>query len=383
MSTVKKMTFSKNAKKSCPVFQNIFSELTDPRRTDKGNFYYPFNEILFLTISAVISGMNNWTSISNFGDYKLDWLRKYFPFVNGVPSHDVLGKVFAAIDSTKFSDCFTLWINTFATVTKGEVVAIDGKTVRRSDDKILGKRALHIVSAYAADNRVCLGQYCVDEKSNEITAIPELLELLMVKDAVITIDAMGCQKDIAEKIITKEADYVLMVKGNQKNLMQQIEATFENAVAESSSKKHDIGHGRIETRHCQATENLSLIKNKNDWTGLKSIVKIISERIDKRSGKSSLETRYYISSLPSQADRLNDVVRNHWKIENNLHWVLDVVFKEDNSLKKKGNSALNFNIIAKIALTLIDKDSSSKKSKVVKRQSAALDDNYRANLLKI
>lgn len=377
------MAFSKNTKKTFAVFQNSFSQLSDPRRTTKGNFYYPLNEILFLTISAVISGMDNWTSISNFGKIKLDWLRIYLPFENGIPSHDVLGNVFAKIEPDKFSECFTNWIDSLSSLTKGEVVAIDGKTARKSNDKNLGKRALHIVSAYATDNRLCLGQRCVDEKSNEITAIPELLELLVVKDCIITIDAMGCQKEIAKKIIGKEADYVLMVKGNQKKLLEEIEATFTAGVPIQSAKKHDLGHGRIETRSCEVTQNLSLITNKNDWKSLKSLVKISSERIDKHSGKSSLEIRYYISSLPADAARLNDVVRKHWRIENNLHWVLDMIFKEDQSLKKKGHSALNFNIIAKMALSIIDKDSSSKKSKIVKRQSAALDDNYRAKLLRI
>ena len=377
------MTLSKNDQKSCPIFRKSFSNLSDPRRTNKGNFYYPLDEILFLTISAVISGMDNWTAISNFGKIKLDWLKNYFPFENGIPSHDVLGNVFAAIDSDAFSVCFTDWINTLAKVSVGEVVAIDGKTARKSDDKNSGKRPLHIVSAYATENKVCLGQYCVDEKSNEITAIPQLLELLIIKDTVITIDAMGCQKDIAKQIIDKEADYVLMVKGNQKHLMQQIEATFKGIIVNQSSKKHDMGHGRIEMRLCETTEDLSLIEKKKDWKGIKSLVRISSDRINKSSGKASHEIRYYISSLQSDADRLNDIIRSHWAIENNLHWVLDMVFKEDGSLKKKGNSALNFNIIAKTALALIDKDTSSKKSKIVKRQSAALDDKYRAKLLKI
>lgn len=378
---VKKMTFSKNSKKTCPVFQNSFSNLTDPRRTTKGNYYYPLDEVLFLTISGVISGMDNWTAICNFGKLKLDWLRIYFPFENGIPSHDVLGDIFAKIEANKFSKCFTDWINTLSTITKGEVVAIDGKTARKSNDKNTGKRALHIVSAYATENRICLGQYCVDEKSNEITAIPKLLELIVVKDCIITIDAMGCQKDIAKKIIKKDADYVLMVKDNQKILKQDIENTFVTSTPIQRSKKEDMGHGRIETRICEMTEDLTLIKNKNGWKGLKSVVKISSHRIDKHSGKSTEETRHYISSLPANADHLNDVIRKHWRIENNLHWVLDVVFKEDQSLKKKGNSALNFNIITKMALSLIDKDSSNKKSKIIKRQSAALDDNYRAKLI--
>lgn len=377
------MTCSKNLKKSCPVFKNCFSDLNDPRRITKGNYHYPLDEILFLCIAGTICGMNGWTEISNFGIMKLDWLRVYFPFENGIPSHDVLGKLFARVDSNKFSECFTNWVNTLSEITKGQVVAIDGKTIRRSNDKNAGKRALHVVSAYAVENRICLGQECVDEKSNEITAIPKLLELLVVKGCIITIDAMGCQREIAKKIIKKEADYVLMVKGNQKTLEQNIEETFTTTTPSQRGGKYDLGHGRIETRVCEVTEDLNLVKNKHAWKGLRSLVKISSERIDKHSGKTKKETRYYVSSLPAKAEHLNQVVRDHWRVENNLHWVLDVVLKEDQSLKKKGHSALNFNIITKMALSLIDKETTDKRSKRIKRQTAALDDKYRANLLGI
>lgn len=377
------MAYSQNPIKTCPGFKNYFSTLTDPRRSNKGNYTYSLNEILFLTIAGVISGMDNWIAINNFGKIKLDWLRLYFPFESGIPSHDVLGDVFAKINPDEFSECFTHWINTLCEITKGEVVAIDGKTIRKSNDKSNGKRAFHVVSAYATTNNICLGQQCVDEKSNEITAIPKLLDLLVVKDSIITIDAMGCQKDIAGKIIKNEADYVLMVKDNQKLLKQDVISSFERKIKVSVDRKHDLGHGRTEIRTCEVSEDLSLIKKKDEWKGIKSIVKISAQRTDKQSGKCSKEIRYYISSLPSNASHLNQVVRRHWRIENNLHWVLDVVFKEDQSLKKKGYSALNFNIINKVALSLIDKDTSSKKSKIVKRQSAAMDDKYRANLLRI
>jgi len=374
------MTSSKHAQKKYPVFQEIFDGLPDPRRSNKGNYIYPLNELLFLTIAGVISGMDGWTAISNFGKIKLDWLRLHFPFEAGIPSHDVLGGLFARIDPNKFNECFIEWINTLSEITKGEVIAFDGKTIRNSDEKKTGKSALHVVSAYATTNRVCLGQYCVDQKSNEITAIPKLLDLLIIKDSIVTIDAMGCQKKIAKKIKEKEADYLLMVKGNHKFLKQQVEATFKQQTKIQTDKNHDLGHGRIEIRTCQVTEDLSLIKNIAEWKGIKSLVKVTSERTDKQRGKYSKEVRYYISSLTANANRFNQIVRQHWRVENNLHWVLDVVFKEDQSLKKKGYSALNFNMINKVALTLIDKDE-SKKSKILKRQSAALDDNYRAKLL--
>ena len=377
------MATPQNAEKYSEVFQYTFSKLTDPRRTNKGNFTYPLNEILFLSISAVVSGMDGWTAIHNFGEIKLEWLRKYFPYENGIPSHDVLGKFFAVLDPNNFSECFTRWVNLLSEILKDEVVAVDGKTIRRSNQKDKGKNALHVVSAYATDNRVCLGQQCVDEKSNEITAIPKLLDFLTLKDCVITIDAMGCQIKIAEKIIEKEADYVLMVKGNQKHLKEDLEASFNELDTVKSSKNIDMGHGRIETRICEVIENLEFIKNKAAWKGLKSIVKISSETINKQTGVCSNEERFYISSLPADAKRLNEVIRKHWRIENNLHWVLDVVFKEDQSLKKKGASALNYNIITKMALALIDKDKSNKKSKIAKRQTAALDDKYRAKILRV
>ena len=375
------MAISQNPQKYTQVFTQIFSQLTDPRRSIKGNFNYPFDEILFLCISAVISGMDGWTDIHNFGDIKLEWLRKYFPYKNGIPSHDTLGDLFAVINPEKFSKCFTKWVNQIAEISQGEVVAIDGKTIRKSNDKNKDKKALHVVSAYAANNQICLGQECVGEKSNEITAIPKLLDYLTLKDCVVTIDAMGCQTKIAKKIIEKEADYVLMVKGNQKNLKEDIERSFQGIIAVKSAIHNDMGHGRIETRHCQVSENLSYLRTKHDWKGLKSIIKISSETTDKHTGKTSKEERFYISSLSADAERLNEVIRKHWSVENNLHWVLDVVFKEDQSLKKNGVSALNYNIMTKIALTLIDKDKSNKKSKIAKRKSAALDDKYRAKIL--
>src|ERR1700710_10267 len=206
MIKVKKMAFSNSEYIAHQAFSHYFSGMKDPRRTNRGHHLYPLDEILFLCISAVISGMDDWTSISMFGRSKVAWLRQYYPYVHGIPSHDVLGKVFAALDPVKFSECFRQWINSIAELTGGEVVAIDGKTIRGSDDKASGIAALHVVSAYAAGNRLCLGQQTVSEKSNEITAIPALLKLLELKDCIITIDAMGCQKAIAGVIIEKEAD---------------------------------------------------------------------------------------------------------------------------------------------------------------------------------
>jgi len=366
-----------------PVFSSFFSELKDPRRISKGNHLYPLEEILFLSIAAVVSGADTWTSISLFGRAKLAWLRKFYPFENGIPSHDVLGKVFAALDSEAFGNCFVSWIDSIARITSGEVVSIDGKTLCGSADKTNGRSALHVVSAFATANGLCLGQVAVDSKSNEITAIPELLELLAIRGCIVTIDAMGCQKSIAGAIKDKGADYVLMVKGNQKGLRDQVEKLFSIATVKSEFSSRDMGHGRIEHRKCEVIDQLKFLDDKRDWAGLKSVVRITSERIIKQTGIGNTETRYYISSLEPDAKLISDAVRSHWAVENNLHWSLDVIFKEDSSLKKKDHSALNYNIIAKMALTLIDQEKSTKKSKPSKRLLAALEDEYRAKILKI
>lgn len=366
-----------------PAFSSFFSELKDPRRIAKGNHLYPLEEILFLSIAAVVSGPDTWTSISLFGRAKLDWLRKFYPFKNGIPSHDVLGKVFAALDSGAFSKCFVSWIDSMSRITSGEVVSIDGKTLRGSGDKGTEKSALHVVSAFATANGLCLGQVKVDSKSNEITAIPELLELLALKGCIVTLDAMGCQKNIAGAIKKKEADYVLMVKGNQKELKDQVEKLFSIAPVKAEYSSNDLGHGRIEHRKCEVVDQLRFLDGREEWPGLRAIVRITSERIIKQTGKGNIETRYYITSLEPDAKLIHNAVRSHWAVENNLHWSLDVIFKEDASLKKKDHSALNFHIIAKMALTLIDQEKSTKKSKPSKRLLAALDDRYRAKILKV
>lgn len=327
--------------------------------------------------------MDNWVAISNFGKVKQDWLRGFLPYEGGIPSHDILGDVFSKIDPVEFGSCFSAWINTLHEITGGEVISIDGKTMRNSDGKGMGKQAIHVVSAYTSAYNLCLGQLAVEEKSNEITAIPQLLDLVFVENSIITIDAMGCQKQIASKIIERGADYVLMVKDNQKQLREDIELTFGERIKVSSATENDLGHGRVETRTCYATEDLTLVRASGDWNSIRSLVRVESRRTDKRDGRTSVEKRHYISSLPAEASHLNGVIRQHWGIENKLHWVLDVVFKEDLSLKKKGNSALNFNIINKMAITLLDRDTQTKKSKPIKRQTAAMDDAYREKLLMI
>ena len=364
------------------LFIRHFENVNDPRRTTKGNYYYPLEEILFLVISAVISGANGWTSIELFGKAKLEWLRQFFPYEHEIPSHDILGGLFSRLDSKEFTKCFSNWVNSVANLTDKEVIAIDGKTIRNSKDDTSSKSAIHLVSAYASDNRISLGQEAVLEKSNEITAIPKLLKTLTIKGCIVTIDAMGCQKKIAKEIIAVEADYILMVKDNQKKIRIQIEDSFKTKKSCTSNTTNDFGHGRIETRACDVIDDLSLLENKSDWKNIKSIVRITSVRIDKKTQKESVEQRYYITSLEANASKLNKAIRSHWSVENNLHWNLDVIFKEDASLKKKGDSPINFNIITKIALALIEREKSTKMSKNSKRLKAALDDKYRTKILK-
>jgi predicted transposase YbfD/YdcC len=365
------------------VFQQFFSPLEDPRRTNKGHFYYPFDEILFLVIAAVISGAEEWVSIQLFGKAKLEWLRRFFPYKHGIPSHDVLGKLFCRLDPVRFNECFMDWVNSISDLTKGEVIAFDGKSICGSGQAGMPKSAVHVVSAYAAQTGLCLGQVGVDRKENEIVAIPQLLELLAIKGCIVTIDAMGCQKEIARKIIKQKADYILMVKDNQKELKAQVEKMFRIQNDCVQDQAPDAGHGRVENRICYATGKLEFMDEKEQWEGIQSVVKIKSERYIKQTGQASEETRYYISSLKPDPAKLNQAIRSHWAIENNLHWSLDVVFNEDSLLKKKDYSARNFNIIAKIALALLEKETSLKASKKKKRLFAALKDDYREKVLKV
>jgi len=368
--------------KQSNYFDILFSELEDPRRTTSGHYYYPLDEIVFLTITSVLSGFESWSLIQLFGEEKINWLRKYFPFKEGIPSEFVLKNVFAKLDTNCFNACFINWINTIAKLTQGEVVAIDGKTIRGSGKAGVKHSAFHIVSAYATENRLCLGQKVVHKKQNEIIAIPELLELLVLKGCIVTADAMACQKAVAKKIIEADADYILMVKDNQQELASQVTKIFNLQKNNPKIEKTDFGHNRIETRICEVTDNLTFLDDKELWSGLRSVVKITSYRHDKQSDKSSCEIRYYITSLAPNPVKISEAIRSHWAIENNLHWNLDVVFNEDKSLKKKDNSPANFNIVRKVALALLEKEKTQKGSKNTKKGKAAINDDYRSKLLK-
>jgi predicted transposase YbfD/YdcC len=338
--------------------------------------------MIFLVISAVISGANSWQEIELFGRSQILWLQKFVPLEKGIPSHDTLGRVFSILDYEKFSQCFMEWVQTISNLSEGEVVAIDGKRMCGSSDKASGIKAIHMVSAFASGNGLCLGQKNCDEKSNEITAIPQLLDILSIKGCTVTIDAMGCQSKIAEKILEKEADYILAVKDNQKELHGQVSKMFKIHKPQSVDIEVDSGHGRVETRKCDVLSNLTFFDVEKDWAGIKTLVRIESERFIKVENKTQKETRYYISSLGEDAKALNKKIRMHWSIENSLHWILDVNFGEDSSSRRKGDSAKNFNLISKIAMSLLKKENSEKKSMNLKRFHAALDNSYREKVLK-
>ena len=364
-----------NSRSSLPSFTKHFSAIEDPRRTDRGNFRYPIEEILFLTISAVISGFKTYGLICLFGKEKIDWLGKFYPYKNGIPSSDVLERFYARLDEKKFAECFSAWINEKVSL-KRELVNIDGKTVRGSG-KEGSHSAIHMISAYASENRLTLAQVAVPDKKNEITAIPHLVDLLAIKGCTVSIDAIGCQKDIASKIREKKADYILQVKSNQQTLLEQLQTAFKVTPTSSEAVENDFGHGRIESRECRVVTDLRFVDEKTVWEDLKSAVQLTRKVIDKKTGKESTHVSYYISSAKRTATEFNWLIRGHWAIENRLHWSLDVLFQEDRSFKKAGNSAKNFNIINKMALAMIEKEPTPKKSKKEKMTSCALNDHFR------
>lgn len=363
-----------------------FSDLHDPRVT--GRCDYPLIEIITIAICAVIAGADGWSEIEIFGKRKEAWLKQFLRLENGIPSHDTFGDVFRMLNAEAFQRSFTRWIEGVFTVTQGQVIAIDGKTVRRSHDRTIGRDAIHMVSAWASANGITLGQRKVDDKSNEITAIPELLDLLNVTGCIVTIDAMGCQKKIAQKIRDEKADYVFSLKENQGKFLQDVQDWFAHAdQVNFVGMKHDYhetvnkGHGRIEVRRCWVVSDpvaFDYIRHYEGWADLQTIVRVQRER--RLADKTERETSYYISSLPPHARVILNAIRSHWGIENSLHWVLDVVFREDASRIRKDNSSQNIGVLRKIALTILKQDP-SKASLKSKRYSAALDDTFLLQLL--
>lgn len=359
-----------------------FAELEDPRtrRSRHG-----LTELLLTAICAVLSGADTWVAVALWGRAKLAWLRQFLPFADGVASHDTFGRVFSLLDARVFERCFIAWMRTVCRAFDDLQVALDGKTVRRS--QTAEQPAIHLVSAFVPGLGLTLGQVKTAEKSNEITAIPELLDALLLKGCLVTIDAMGCQKAIAAKIIEQESDYALMVKNNQPGLAAAIEATFEAAadvgyadVRHSRAEWHEKAHGRLETRRCTVIDDLSgLGVRRHDWPGVKTLLLVESRR--EVNGVSTTDRRYYLCSRHADAATLGPIVRGHWGIENGLHWSLDVVFGEDQARMRVGNAAENFSILRRLALNLFRQDRSVKAGVKTRRLLAATDDAYRQKLL--
>jgi predicted transposase YbfD/YdcC len=355
-----------------------FSVLPDPRKAGHGKIKYSLTDIVAIIILAMICGADTWNDIEEFGIEKEEWLKKYLTLENGIPSHDTLARVFSILDPNAFQKCFLSWIKSIRKITKNEVVAIDGKAVRRSHNK--NSKPPYIVSAFATANGVTLGQVQVDEKSNEITAIPELLDKLFLKGCIVTIDAMGCQKWIARKIVENKGDYVLAVKRNQKRLLSDITKTFEDDTRNecSYSRTSEKSHGRNEVRECWTTTDLSKVRDTVLWKDLTSIACITDTRtIDK---KTSTSTRYFILNRNGESSETLKAVRAHWAIENTLHWSLDVVFKEDESRVRIGHAQKNLTLVRKLALTLLRNEKSTKVGLKAKRLKAGWNSDY---LLKI
>ena len=315
-----------------------------------------------------------------FGRSKYDWLKRFLKLPNGIPSHDTFGRVFSLIDPAQFQRCFVDWVKGISELTQGEIIAIDGKTLRGSYDRSRRRSAIHMVSAWAQKNSLVLGQVKVADRSNEITAIPRLLSMLEVSGCIVTIDAMGCQKEIAAKIIESGADYALSVKKNQPQLYEDIAETFADSlenISHNFSETVDKGHGRIEIRKCWAISErdyLDYVNVNGRWKNLSSIAMVESER--RVDGETTVESRFYISSLPSDADRLLAATRGHWSIENSLHWVLDISFREDESRVREGNAPENLAVIRHMALNLLKQDRTVKASIKGKRKRAGWDNDF-------
>ena len=369
------------------AFLNYFNDLPDVRQI--GKVKYPLDEILLLCLLAVVAGAETITDIARFGRHKLAFLRRFRPFADGTPAHDHLGDILATLDPEPFERCFVAWVAA-QTGVSAEVVAIDGKTVRRSGSKTSKKKKdpkgpIHIVSAFAARQRLVLGQVKVGEKSNEIVAIPKLLRMLAIEGAVVTIDAMGCQRDIAQTIIDKKADYILALKGNQGTLKDDVKLFVDeqkavdfNDAKVSRDKTVDGDHGRIETREVTVVHDVEWLRERHDWPGLKSVVVVESTR--EVAGKIDREMRLYITSLVLLANQIGPMIRGHWMIENGLHWVLDMIFRDDECRVRTDNAPANFAIIKHIAYNLMRR-ASTKDSMRLRRKVAAWDDEFLASLI--
>ena len=364
------------------AFLSHFKGLKDPRQ--QGKIAYPLDEILLLCLLAVLAGAETFVDIALFGSKKRELLRRFRPFKDGTPAHDHLGDILAVLDAEQFQGCFVAWVAALTGTPEG-VIAIDGKTSRRSGRKKHGNPAIHMVSAFAARQRLVMGQVKVAEKSNQIVAIPKLLDMLAIEGAVVTIDAMGCQREIAQKVVDKNADYVLALKGNQGSLREDVElfvaeqkaAGFKDAKI-SRDQTVDGDHGRIETRTTTVINDVAWLQQRHGWPGLKAV--IIVETTREIADKIERETRFYITSLVLLARVLGPIIRSHWAIENSLHWVMDMIFRDDECRVRTDHAPANFTTIKHMAHNLIRK-APGKASLRLKRKAAGWDDNFLAELI--
>jgi predicted transposase YbfD/YdcC len=369
-------------------FNSYFGDISDYRQ--KVKIKHLFSEILFIIVLATIAGAEDAVDIANYAKSKYNWLSTFLKLEYRTPSHDTFNRVLCMINPEEFEARFIDWVSHYRDQLpcskEKDIIPIDGKTICNSRDDYNAKKAIHMVSAISTKHGLILGQKKCEEKSNEITAIPELLDVLDIMGSIITIDAMGCQKKIAEKIIFKKADYILALKGNQGNLNDEVKGFFDKV--KHPEFKHYIyqtdsqtekGHGRIETRECTTIKKLDWLLEPANWDSLNCIVQIKSTVI--KNNKQTIEERYYITSLDGDAKFINQAIRTHWHIENKLHWVLDVIFKEDYCRLRKGNGAENMNIIRKIALNKMMADTSEKSNIKGKRKRCGWDDNYAAKIL--
>ncbi len=363
------------------AFLDHFKDLPDRRQA--GKVMYPLDEVLLLSLLAVLAGAEGFTDIARFGEKKLGLLRRFRPFADGTPSHDHLGDIFATLDAQGFRRCFVAWVAAL-TKTPAELIAIDGKTSRRSGKKG-SKEAIHMVSAFASRQRLVLAQTKVGEKSNEILAIPALIDMLSIEGALVTIDAIGCQRDIAQQIIDKKADYILALKGNQGTLREDVELFANEQKAKgfsdttvSADETVDGDHGRIETRRVTVLHDVAWLQQRHDWPGLKGVVVIDSMR--EIGARTERETRYYLTSSAWRAERLGPMVRDHWAVENSLHWVMDMTFRDDECRIRTEHAPENFVTLKHMAANLARK-APGRDSVRLRLKTAAWDDDYLAKLI--